>query len=64
VEINLPKVETATARNPFLVTGEMEAAGLRTLNRLMRGDSLIHDFKAPTLRMIVREIYLAMVREK
>lgn len=63
MESSLPKVDTGTRGNPFTVTPPMEDAGLMTLRRLMRGDTLIHDFKADTLRMIVREIYLAMVRE-
>jgi hypothetical protein len=50
-------------RPRYDVTEVMEKVGVLTLRRLMREDTLIHDFKAETLRMICREIYLAMARE-
>ena len=57
MENRLPKAETTTP------TVRQISVGVDTLRALMRRDVLFEDFKAETLRMIVREIYLAMERE-
>jgi hypothetical protein len=43
------------------VTDDMVAVGMATLRRMMRDDTLILDFKADTLRMIVRQIFIDMM---